>query len=143
MNIQLNITHQAFAKNFEENIIGKVPFLFSTFVYTGCFNCFLKIWQVEPNIGSSKILLQTPASVRCLDVSASRGCLAVVDESSICRVYSLATGELLYTVIMFITLILQSKDAVDYYYYLCHKLVFDINLIQLMSILNYQIYELN
>ncbi|KAJ0183743.1 hypothetical protein K1T71_000166 [Dendrolimus kikuchii] len=56
-----------------------------------------QIWQVEPCDGSSKILLQTPASVRCLDVSASRGCIAVVDESSVCRVYSLLTSELLYT----------------------------------------------
>ncbi|KAL0902620.1 hypothetical protein ABMA27_000448 [Loxostege sticticalis] len=56
-----------------------------------------QIWQVEPTDGSSKMILQTPASVRCLDVSASRGRLAVVDEASVCRVYSLPTGELLYT----------------------------------------------
>ncbi|XP_060809658.1 intraflagellar transport protein 122 homolog isoform X1 [Amyelois transitella] len=56
-----------------------------------------QIWQVEPVSGASKSLLQTPASVRCLDVSASRSRVAVVDESSVCRVYSLPTGELLYT----------------------------------------------
>ncbi|XP_063837824.1 intraflagellar transport protein 122 homolog [Ostrinia nubilalis] len=56
-----------------------------------------QIWQVEPSDGSSKMILQTPASVRCLDVSASRGRLAVVDEASVCRVYSLPIGELLYT----------------------------------------------
>ncbi|RVE39738.1 hypothetical protein evm_015612 [Chilo suppressalis] len=43
------------------------------------------------------MILQTPASVRCLDVSALRSRLAVVDESSVCRVYSLPTGDLLYT----------------------------------------------
>ncbi|XP_053624382.1 intraflagellar transport protein 122 homolog [Plodia interpunctella] len=56
-----------------------------------------QIWQVEPVTGTFKAVLQTPASVRCLDVSASRSRLAVVDEASICRVYSLPTGELLYT----------------------------------------------
>ncbi|KAJ2954458.1 hypothetical protein O0L34_g2734 [Tuta absoluta] len=55
-----------------------------------------QIWQVEPRDGSSKVVLQTPASVRCFDVSASRGKLAVVDELSVCRVYSLQ-GTLLYT----------------------------------------------
>ncbi|KAL4717436.1 hypothetical protein ACJJTC_000585, partial [Scirpophaga incertulas] len=47
--------------------------------------------------GSSKMILQTPGSVRCLDVSASRSRLAVVDETSICRVYCLPSGDLLYT----------------------------------------------
>ncbi|CAH0401916.1 unnamed protein product [Chilo suppressalis] len=56
-----------------------------------------QIWQVEPCDGESKMILQTPASVRCLDVSALRSRLAVVDESSVCRVYSLPTGDLLYT----------------------------------------------
>ncbi|XP_049885903.1 intraflagellar transport protein 122 homolog [Pectinophora gossypiella] len=56
-----------------------------------------QIWQVEPREGVCKMIFQTPASVRCLDVSASRGRLAVVDESSVCRVYSLPTGDLLYT----------------------------------------------
>ncbi|CAG9781829.1 unnamed protein product [Diatraea saccharalis] len=56
-----------------------------------------QIWQVEPSEGESKMILQTPASVRCLDVSALRSRLAVVDESSVCRVYSLPTGDLLYT----------------------------------------------
>ncbi|XP_052752603.1 intraflagellar transport protein 122 homolog [Galleria mellonella] len=56
-----------------------------------------QIWQVEPTDGDSKMVLQTPGSVRCLDVSASRSRLAVVDDASVCRVYSLPTGELLYT----------------------------------------------
>ncbi|KAH9637322.1 hypothetical protein HF086_006966, partial [Spodoptera exigua] len=56
-----------------------------------------QIWQVEPWQGSAKMVLHTPASVRCLDVSASRAYLAVVDESSVCRVYKLATSELLFT----------------------------------------------
>nr|XP_049708341.1 intraflagellar transport protein 122 homolog [Helicoverpa armigera] len=56
-----------------------------------------QIWQVEPHHGSAKMVLHTPASVRCLDVSASRAYLAVVDESSVCRVYNLSTGELLFT----------------------------------------------
>lgn len=59
---------------------------------------FAKIWQVEPCGAGSKMVLQTPASVRCLDVSASRSRIAVVDETSVCRVYSLPTGDLLYTV---------------------------------------------
>ncbi|KAI5641398.1 hypothetical protein NE865_06436 [Phthorimaea operculella] len=54
-----------------------------------------QIWQVEPRDGSSKVILQTPGSVRCFDVSASRGRLAVVDELSTCRVYTLQ-GTLLY-----------------------------------------------
>ncbi|CAD0194104.1 unnamed protein product [Chrysodeixis includens] len=56
-----------------------------------------QIWQVEPRQGSAKMILLTPASVRCLDVSASRAYLAVVDEASVCRVYNLSTSELLFT----------------------------------------------
>ncbi|XP_075990951.1 intraflagellar transport protein Oseg1 [Anticarsia gemmatalis] len=56
-----------------------------------------QIWQVEPRNGGSKMVLQTPASVRCLDVSAARARLAVVDEASVCRIYNLNTGELLFT----------------------------------------------
>ncbi|CAH0716484.1 unnamed protein product, partial [Brenthis ino] len=56
-----------------------------------------QIWQVQPNIGGAKMILQTPNNVRCVDVSASRSRLAVVDEASVCRVYSLIDGELLYT----------------------------------------------
>ncbi|CAB3225164.1 unnamed protein product [Arctia plantaginis] len=56
-----------------------------------------QIWQVEPYNGASKMVLQTPASVRCLDVSASRARLAVVDEASVCRMYNLSNGELLFT----------------------------------------------
>ncbi|KAI8430718.1 hypothetical protein MSG28_000902 [Choristoneura fumiferana] len=56
-----------------------------------------QIWLVEPSGGSCRLVLATPASVRCLDVSASRARLAVVDDASVCRVYSLPTGELLYT----------------------------------------------
>ncbi|CAG4962305.1 unnamed protein product [Parnassius apollo] len=56
-----------------------------------------QIWQVEPREGSSKVTVTTPAGVRCLDVSASRNCLAVVDDSSVCRVYCLPTVEMLYS----------------------------------------------
>ncbi|XP_045509536.1 intraflagellar transport protein 122 homolog [Colias croceus] len=56
-----------------------------------------QIYQVEVQTGNSKVLLHTPASVRCLDVNASRTRLAVVDEASVCRVYALPTGELLFT----------------------------------------------
>ncbi|XP_046977398.1 intraflagellar transport protein 122 homolog [Vanessa cardui] len=61
----------------------------------GLFNG--QIWQVEPASGVAKVILQSPGNVRCLDVNASRSRLAVVDEASVCRVYSLANGELLYT----------------------------------------------
>nr|XP_032527265.1 intraflagellar transport protein 122 homolog isoform X2 [Danaus plexippus plexippus] len=56
-----------------------------------------QIWQVEPNKGTARMVVQTAGSVRCLDVSASRGRLAVVDENSVCRVYSLPAGDLQYT----------------------------------------------
>ncbi|CAH2103760.1 unnamed protein product [Euphydryas editha] len=61
----------------------------------GLFNG--QIWQVEPGSGVAKVILQSPGNVRCLDVNASRSRLAVVDESSVCRVYSLPNGELIYT----------------------------------------------
>lgn len=53
---------------------------------------------MEPRQGKATMVLLTPASVRCLDVSASRAFLAVVDEASVCRVYNLSTGELLFSV---------------------------------------------
>ncbi|XP_052746621.1 intraflagellar transport protein 122 homolog [Bicyclus anynana] len=56
-----------------------------------------QIWEVEPSTGGAKVMMQSPGSIRCLDVSASRGRIAVVDESSVCRVYSLTNGELLYS----------------------------------------------
>ncbi|XP_061706179.1 intraflagellar transport protein 122 homolog [Cydia pomonella] len=56
-----------------------------------------QIWQVEPRGGNCKLVLSTPGSVRCLDVSAARARLAVVDDASVARVYSLPTTELLYT----------------------------------------------
>ncbi|XP_068632692.1 intraflagellar transport protein 122 homolog [Battus philenor] len=56
-----------------------------------------QIWQVEPNEGTSKVIITTPCGVRCLDVSASRNRLAVVDDLSVCRVYCLPTAELLYS----------------------------------------------
>ncbi|XP_041987643.1 intraflagellar transport protein 122 homolog [Aricia agestis] len=68
---------------------------FEEVLLLGLFNG--QIWQVEPSNGGSKMILQIPGSVRCLDVSASRSRLAVVDETSVCRVYSLPAGELLYT----------------------------------------------
>ncbi|XP_013179593.1 PREDICTED: intraflagellar transport protein 122 homolog [Papilio xuthus] len=56
-----------------------------------------QIWRVEPKEGTSKVIVTTPSGVRCLDVSASRSRLAVVDDLSICRVYCLPTSELLYS----------------------------------------------
>ncbi|XP_039763440.1 intraflagellar transport protein 122 homolog isoform X2 [Pararge aegeria] len=56
-----------------------------------------QIWQVEPSTGVAKVIMQSPGSIRCLDVNASRGRIAVVDESSVCRIYSLPNGELLYS----------------------------------------------
>ncbi|CAK1554158.1 unnamed protein product [Leptosia nina] len=56
-----------------------------------------EIWQVEVSSGTSKVLLATPACVRCLDVNVSRTRLAVVDETSVCRVYALPTAELLFS----------------------------------------------
>ncbi|XP_045784631.1 intraflagellar transport protein 122 homolog [Maniola jurtina] len=56
-----------------------------------------QIWQVEPSTGVAKVIMQGPGSIRCLDVSASRSRLAVVDETSVCRVYSLPNGELMYS----------------------------------------------
>ncbi|XP_037299946.1 intraflagellar transport protein 122 homolog isoform X2 [Manduca sexta] len=56
-----------------------------------------QIWQVEPSNGQSRMILQTAASVRCLDVSASRRRLAVVDETSVCKIYCLPTGDLMYS----------------------------------------------
>ncbi|CAH2035326.1 unnamed protein product, partial [Iphiclides podalirius] len=55
-----------------------------------------QIWKIEPNEGEAEVVLATPSGVRCVDVSASRGRLAVVDDSSVCRVYCLPTAELLY-----------------------------------------------
>ncbi|CAH4038818.1 unnamed protein product [Pieris brassicae] len=55
-----------------------------------------EIWQVEVSTGNSDVLLTTPACVRCLDINVSRTRLAVVDEVSVCRVYSLPSAELLY-----------------------------------------------
>ena len=43
-------------------------------------------------------LLKIGSAVRCLDLSASRKKLAVVDEHSTCLVYNLATKELLFQV---------------------------------------------
>ena len=44
------------------------------------------------------LLLKQNTSVRCLDLSCSRGKLAVVDEHNICLVYDLATKDLLFQV---------------------------------------------
>ncbi|VVD05909.1 unnamed protein product [Leptidea sinapis] len=46
-----------------------------------------QIWQIEPTRGEMKMLVQTGGAVRCVDVSAGRSRLAVVDEGSVCRVY--------------------------------------------------------
>ncbi|GBP32902.1 Intraflagellar transport protein 122 homolog [Eumeta japonica] len=60
-----------------------------------------EVWQVQVKSGSSTVLVRAEGSgagaVRCLDVSASRARLAVVDEHSVCRVYALPAGDLLYT----------------------------------------------
>ncbi|XP_072931134.1 intraflagellar transport protein 122 homolog [Epargyreus clarus] len=55
-----------------------------------------QVWLVEPRDGVSRMVLQNPAGVRCLDVNASRNRLAVVDEASVCRVYSLHKADLLF-----------------------------------------------
>ncbi|KOB69743.1 Uncharacterized protein OBRU01_16397 [Operophtera brumata] len=63
--------------------------------------CSLLSWTVPAPIRYVKVTTlyfeETPASVRCLDVSASRASLAVVDEASVCRIYNLPTGNLLHT----------------------------------------------
>ncbi|XP_050683954.1 intraflagellar transport protein 122 homolog [Leptidea sinapis] len=56
-----------------------------------------QIWQIEPTRGEMKMLVQTGGAVRCVDVSAGRSRLAVVDEGSVCRVYGVPRGDLLYT----------------------------------------------
>ena len=47
------------------------------------------------------LLLKQSTSVRCLDLSASRNKLAVVDEQNTCLVYDLTTKELLFQVCHF------------------------------------------
>lgn len=44
------------------------------------------------------ILLKQATAVRCLDMSASRNKLAVVDENDMCLVYDIHTKELLFQV---------------------------------------------
>lgn len=44
------------------------------------------------------VLLKQATAVRCLDMSASRNKLAVVDENDTCLVYDIHTKELLFQV---------------------------------------------
>lgn len=48
------------------------------------------------------VLLKQSTAVRCLDMSASRNKLAVVDENDTCLVYDINTKELLFQVSVFI-----------------------------------------
>eukprot|EP00055_Hartaetosiga_balthica_P003201 m.6880 g.6880 ORF g.6880 m.6880 type:complete len:1213 (-) comp2669_c0_seq1:190-3828(-) len=54
------------------------------------------ILEVFVDNGLSIELIKHPSSIRCLDISANRSQLAVVDEKAICSVYDIATKELMY-----------------------------------------------
>lgn len=57
-----------------------------------------QICKVELGSPTVEIILNTPAAVRCFDLNSTKNTIAVVDENSFCRVYSIATEALLYTV---------------------------------------------
>jgi intraflagellar transport protein 122 len=64
------------------------------------------------------MLLKQSTSVRCLDVSASRTKLAVVDEHNTCLVYDINTKDLLFQVSLPVNTNSQDKNVhLDFLYF--------------------------
>lgn len=70
----------------------------------GKFIFFLQIMKIFTDNPFPILLLKQNTSVRCLDLSASRNKLAVVDEHNTCLVYDLTTKDLLFQVFFVIIL---------------------------------------